>query len=131
RNILTVVEDFSEQTNLLALNASIEAARAGDAGRGFAVVADEVRTLAQKVGQATQQIHTNITEMTSLVSKTETGAGAILKHVQETEGFMTRTSDQFIDMVAGFEQMSQQLTTISAAIDELSYTNKETHEHVS
>ncbi|MBE0508285.1 MAG: methyl-accepting chemotaxis protein, partial [Marinospirillum sp.] len=131
RNILTVVADFSEQTNLLALNASIEAARAGDAGRGFAVVADEVRTLAQKVGQATQQIHTNITEMTSLVSKTETGAGAILQHVQETEGFMTRTSDQFIDMVAGFEQMNQQLTTISAAIDELSYTNKETHENVS
>ncbi|MBE0507426.1 MAG: methyl-accepting chemotaxis protein [Marinospirillum sp.] len=131
RNILTVVADFSEQTNLLALNASIEAARAGDAGRGFAVVADEVRTLAQKVGQATQQIHTNITEMTSLVGKTETGAGAILQHVQETEGFMTRTSDQFIDMVAGFEQMNQQLTTISAAIDELSYTNKETHENVS
>ncbi|SFX65769.1 methyl-accepting chemotaxis protein [Marinospirillum alkaliphilum] len=130
RKILTLVEDFSEQTNLLALNASIEAARAGDAGRGFAVVADEVRSLAQKVGQATQQIHTNISEMTGLVSKTETGAVSILEHVQETESFMIRTSDQFTDMVAGFEQMSQQLTTISAAIEELSNTNQDTHQHV-
>lgn len=129
--ILRLVEDFSEQTNLLALNASIEAARAGDAGRGFAVVADEVRTLAQKVGEATQQINTNITEMTSLVKKTETGSNTILEDVQETEGFMTRTSDQFIEMVAGFEQMSQQLTTISAAIEELSHTNRLTHENVS
>lgn len=130
RNILQLVEDFSEQTNLLALNASIEAARAGDAGRGFAVVADEVRNLAQKVGQATHQIHTNISEMTTLVNHTETGADAILQHMQDTDSFMTRTSDQFISMVASFEQMSQQLTTISAAVEELSNTNGETHQHV-
>lgn len=128
--ILRLVEDFSEQTNLLALNASIEAARAGDAGRGFAVVADEVRSLAQKVGEATQQININITEMTSLVKKTEVGSSTILEDVQEAEGFMTRTSDQFIGMVAGFEQMSQQLTTISAAIEELSHTNRMTHKNV-
>lgn len=130
RNILQLVEDFSEQTNLLALNASIEAARAGEAGRGFAVVADEVRNLAQKVGQATHQIHTNISEMTTLVSHTETGASSILQHMQDTDSFMTRTSDQFISMVASFEQMSQQLTTISAAVEELSNTNGETHQHV-
>ena len=129
--ILKLVEDFSEQTNLLALNASIEAARAGEAGRGFAVVADEVRNLAQKVGNATQQINSNITEMTSLVKQTEAGASTILDDIQEAESFMTRTSDQFIDMVAGFEQMSQQLTTISAAIEELSHTNRTTHENVS
>jgi len=130
REILTLVEDFSEQTNLLALNASIEAARAGDAGRGFAVVADEVRNLAQKVSQATQQIHTNVSEMTQLVHQTETGTQSIRSNVESTEDFMTKTNDQFIALVAGFEQMSQQLTTISAAIDELSYTNRETHEHV-
>jgi len=130
REILNLVEDFSEQTNLLALNASIEAARAGDAGRGFAVVADEVRNLAHKVSEATKQIQTNISQMTQLVQQTETGAQGIRSNVEETETFMTKTNDQFISLVAGFEQMSQQLTTISAAIDELSYTNRETHEHV-
>ncbi len=129
-NILRLVEEFSDQTNLLALNASIEAARAGDAGRGFAVVADEVRELSRKVGEATQQIGTNIAEMSSLVGQTEEGAGAILDSVQEAEGLLTRTSDQFIGMVASFEQMSQQLSTISTAIEELSATNRLTHENV-
>ena len=130
-NILRLVEEFSEQTNLLALNASIEAARAGEAGRGFAVVADEVRNLAQKVGEATQQINTNINEMSSLVKQTESGSSTILENVQKAEGFLTRTSDQFISMVASFEQMSQQLATISTAIEELSATNRLTHQNVS
>ncbi|MBL1378483.1 methyl-accepting chemotaxis protein [Zobellella iuensis] len=130
QNILGLVQDFSEQTNLLALNASIEAARAGEAGRGFAVVADEVRNLARKVGDATQEIHRNIGEMTSLVQSTREGADTIRLHVQETDAFMSRNRDQFGGMVQDFEQMSQQLTTISAALDELSYTNKESHQHV-
>lgn len=128
--ILRLVEEFSGQTNLLALNASIEAARAGEAGRGFAVVADEVRGLAQKVGEATQQININITEMSNLVAQTEAGAGSILNNVQEAEVFLTRTSGQFITMVASFEQMSQQLSTISTAIEELSTTNRLTHQNV-
>lgn len=129
-NILRLVEEFSDQTNLLALNASIEAARAGDAGRGFAVVADEVRQLSRKVGEATQQIGTNISEMSRLVGQTEAGAGTILENVQQAEGFLTRTSDQFTGMVASFEQMSQQLSTISTAIEELSATNRLTHQNV-
>jgi methyl-accepting chemotaxis protein len=128
--ILSMVKDFSDQTNLLALNASIEAARAGEAGRGFAVVADEVRTLSQKVSTATQEIDNNISEMSSLVEDTRASAHNILEYVENTDRFITSTNEQFARMVSDFEEVNAQLTGISAAIDELSHTNRESHGHV-
>ncbi len=129
-HILTMVQEFSEQTNLLALNASIEAARAGDAGRGFAVVADEVRSLSQKVNVATQEIDKNIGEMGTLVEYTRNSAQDIQQYVLNTEGFIENTNTQFIRLVDDFELVNEQLSGISASIDELSYTNKQSHEHV-
>ena len=129
-NILGMVKEFSDQTNLLALNASIEAARAGDAGRGFAVVADEVRNLSQKVGVATTQIDTNISEMAILVSDTHSSAVTILEYIENTETFIDSTSNQFVKLVSDFEDISNQLTSISAAIEELSHTNRDSHDHV-
>jgi len=129
--VLTLVQEFSDQTNLLALNASIEAARAGEAGRGFAVVADEVRTLSQKVNTATQEIDRNIHQMVTLVDDTRAGASKIMKYVTETDGFIAQTSDKFVVMIDDFEAVNGQINEISAAIEEMSYTNNSTHEHVS
>ncbi|WP_106592031.1 methyl-accepting chemotaxis protein [Marinobacterium halophilum] len=128
--ILSMVKDFSDQTNLLALNASIEAARAGEAGRGFAVVADEVRSLSQKVSNATQEIDRNIAEMSGLVEDTRSSARNILEYIGNTDRFITSTNEQFSRMVSDFEEVNNQLTGISAAIDELSHTNRESHGHV-
>jgi methyl-accepting chemotaxis protein len=128
--ILTMVKEFSDQTNLLALNASIEAARAGEAGRGFAVVADEVRNLSHKVSVATREIDLNIGEMTSLVEYTRSSAHDIQTYVISTEGFIENTNAQFIRLVDDFESVNSQLSGISAAIDELSYTTKQSHQHV-
>ncbi|MBR9885021.1 MAG: methyl-accepting chemotaxis protein [Oceanospirillales bacterium] len=128
--ILSMVQDFSEQTNLLALNASIEAARAGEAGRGFSVVADEVRNLSQKVSEATTEIDSNIGQMSKLVGTTRDSAREILDGIESTEKFIGDTSGQFQRLVQDFEDVNSQLAGISAAIDELSYTNKESHSHV-
>lgn len=128
--IVSTVQGFSDQTNLLALNASIEAARAGEAGRGFAVVADEVRTLALKVSNATGEIDASINSMKGLVGSTNESAKQILGFVENTESYISNTSQNFATLIAQFEAVGGQLTGISAALDELAYTNKESHNHV-
>jgi len=129
--IVSTVQSFSDQTNLLALNASIEAARAGEAGRGFAVVADEVRILAQKVSQATGEIDASINTMKGLVGHTNDSAKQILGYVENTEDYISNTTDNFGALIDQFEAVGGQLTGISAALDELAYTNKESHSNVS
>ncbi len=128
--VLGMVQDFSDQTNLLALNASIEAARAGEAGRGFAVVADEVRNLARKVSTATTEIETNINQMNGLVKHTKNASTDIMQYVSNIQNVIADTGDHFNQLVVEFENVNAQLTGISAALDELVYTNRESHNRV-
>jgi methyl-accepting chemotaxis protein len=131
RTILTMVQEFSDQTNLLALNAAIEAARAGENGRGFAVVADEVRNLSHKVNSATGEISKNISEMSNLVENTKKGTLEIQQYTGQTQEAINDTALQFQKMVSDFDTVNAQLIEISAAIEELSITNKESHRNVS
>ena len=124
RTSLSMVQGFSEQTNLLALNAAIEAARAGEMGRGFAVVADEVRTLAGKVRDAAAEIGVNIGEMAGLVDRTQEGTREIDELTAETREVIERSTNQISKMVQDFESNHEQLVGVSAAIEELSTTNR-------
>ena len=83
------IRDIADQTNLLALNATIEASRAGAAGRGFAVVANEVKALSKQAGEATFDIHRQI----SMIER-ETG------HVHEAISAVSRSVHEITTHVA-------------------------------
>ena len=77
------IRDIAEQTNLLALNATIEASRAGAAGRGFAVVANEVKTLSKQAGEATFDIHRQISLIEQETRTVHEAISAVSRSVHE------------------------------------------------
>ena len=125
KSIVTLIKDIADQTNLLALNAAIEAARAGESGRGFAVVADEVRKLAERVGSATEDISRNITEMAGQVRQTLAEIEEINRYTIHTKTAVDKASVDYKGMLNDFEKNSGQLSTITAAIQNLVNTNTE------
>jgi len=107
--IVKVITSIAEQTNLLALNATIEAARAGDAGKGFAVVASEVKDLAQETSRATDDITSKISAI-QLTTARATDAIGRISHV--------------------IAEISENQTTIAAAVEEQTATTSEISRNV-
>src|SRR5690606_16615284 len=121
--------DFAAQTNMLALNAAIEAARAGEQGRGFAVVADEVRSLAGKVGMAADQIQSLVTSMANAVAGADEGTRDMIERAALASEAISTSSSKFAAMVEDFEKANGDLLMVSSALEELSITNTESHQH--
>jgi len=131
--ITALISGIAAQTNLLALNATIEAARAGDAGRGFAVVANEVKALADQTGRATSEIANQISGVQSSTRGAVSAIGSITETIQnlneissgiaaavEQQTAVTREIAQNMQVAStGVEQISRNITSISAATNQV------------
>jgi len=125
--IIDLISDIASQTNLLALNAAIEAARAGDQGRGFAVVSGEVRQLAERTGQATEQIRHTVEamqlELDDAIDKMEQGVAIARSGAEEAQKSEVALSDiltHIASLVGEIEQIAVASRQTTATTEELS-----------
>lgn len=121
-SIVALIEEIANQTNLLALNAAIQAAMAGEHGRGFAVVAEEVRRLAERAGEATQQIGTLVTSIQQETSEAVVSMDNSTREVVEGSRLADEAGATLAEIDAVVSRMSELIEEISVASNEQAQT---------
>ncbi len=124
-DVIDVIDGIADQTNLLALNAAIEAARAGEQGRGFAVVADEVRKLADRTGNATQDIFEMIKAIQEDTGKSSQLMDAGLSEVEHGRELAEKAGVSLQEIATASQQVMDMIQQIATASEEQSAASEE------
>ncbi|MCX5619616.1 MULTISPECIES: globin-coupled sensor protein [Bombella] len=117
--ITNVISNIATQTNLLALNTGVEAAHAGEAGSGFRVLAQEIRKLANRVGNASEEVkelistsQNHVTAGSSIMKDASNAVGTIISNVANINSHLQEITKATSEQASALKDVNSAIATI-------------------